>query len=401
MNIVHLLGNQYLPRCPDEEGSGGVTRVALELARAQVSLGHQVSVVVVDREPWGTEWQGVQLRGVPMLHRAVVRLGPRQFDFRRHLPYLLFTLRQPVDVVHGHAYSYLRFLRAPARLVHFHGDPFYRGSKNESFDLKPADFLNIARFSHAQIAVSEFVAHELRRGFGAAGKVHVVYNAVNTEHFNPHAWHEAGAHLRHTHGIRRDAVVFLFAGAIVPVKGVLHLAHAFGQLAAETPDTHLLLAGGTRLWGSTLADTSDHDHYERQVAQELEPLRAAGRAHFTGKVSSNQMPALYAACDVLVVPSTWREAFGLVALEALACGRPVIASRTGGLVELVNERTGILVEPGDHQSIATALRTLRDNPTLRAQLGAAARQQALRFSWETAVRTLDPIYQQILAQKRR
>lgn len=401
MNIAHLLGNQYLPHSPDEEGAGGVTRVALELARAQVAMGHQVSVVVVDREKWSTAWRGVRLRGVPIHHRARVRVGSCRFDFRRHLPYLLFTLRQPVDVVQGHAYSYMRFLRAPARLVHYHGDPFYRGRKNEGLDLKQADFQNIARFSHAQIAVSQFVADELQRGFGAAGSVHVVHNGVNTEHFSPHLWPEAGAHLRRTHGIPAHAVVFLFAGAMVPEKGVLHLARAFVQLAAETSDTHLMLAGGSRLWGSAFANKNDHDHYEHQVAQELQPLQAAGRAHLLGKVSNAQMPTLYAACDMLILPSTCREAFPLVVLEALACGRPVIGSQTGGIVELINDQTGMLVEPGNQHSLETAMRTLRDAPALRAQLGTAARQQALRFSWKTAARTLDTIYQQILQQKRR
>jgi glycosyltransferase involved in cell wall biosynthesis len=111
------------------------------------------------------------------------------------------------------------------------------------------------------------------------------------------------------------------------------------------------------------------------------------------------MPAVYNASDAVVVPSVCREAFGLVALEALAAGRPVIASSTGGLVEIVNEHNGILVPPGDEAGLEAAMRALSGDLALRRRLGRAARQHAQQFSWGGAAGQLDAIYQDILARK--
>lgn len=401
MNILHILGNQKLPRNPDTEGAGGPARAALEIARAQVELGHSVTIAVADREPWETHWQGVCLRGLKLASWAVIRFGGRVLDFQRHVPYMLLTYRQPFDIVQGHVYSYMRFLRARGRVVHFHGDPTHRGSKNEGLHLKEADFLNITRYSHAQVAVSQFVADELRNNFGHAVQsqqgyqVHVVYNGVDTEHFHPQRWRDVGGELRRKHHIPDEAVAFLFAGAIVQEKGVLHLARAFARLAADNPSVHLMIAGSNALWGSTFAEKSIHETYEQSVMQALEPLQTDGKVHFLGKVASSAMPGVYAASDVLVLPSICREAFPLVALEALSSGCPVICTNRGGTIEAVNEHTGIGVPPADEEQLVAAMRTLAGQPEIRAQYDTAARQRALEFSWHAAAQQLDMLYQKI------
>jgi glycosyltransferase involved in cell wall biosynthesis len=396
MKIVHVLGNQYLPSHPDDEGAAGPARVALEIARAQAESGHTVSVVVADKNSWKSRWHSVLLMGVPISRWATVQVRGRVIDFQRHLPYVLLTHLNTFDIVHGHVYSYMRFLRARARVVHFHGDPTHRGSKNEGLHLKQADFRNIAQYSQAQIAVSEFVARELRRGFGESGNIHVVSNGVDATHFDSTRWQIAGQKIRQEHNIPAHAVVFLFAGAIVQEKGVLHLARAFVRLATTRTDVHLLLAGGSGLWGGAYANKTDHQEYEQQVGQILRPLAQAGQVHTLGKVVWSAMPGVYAASDVLVVPSICRESFSLVAAEAQSSSRPVICANYGGVVEIVTDKTGILLDPSDEHALETAMRTLVDHLDVRKQLGNNARQQALRFSWSTAAEKLDSIYQDIL-----
>jgi glycosyltransferase involved in cell wall biosynthesis len=391
VNILHVLGDCKLPRDPDHDGASGVVNAVLEIARAQVSLGHNVSVAFAGAESFRSEWQGVQLVGLEIKPWARVRVNGRALDFRRHVPYVSLTRQYQFDVAQGHLYSYLRFLRAKRRIAQFHSDPFYKGRQNEGLDLKPADFANIARNSDAQVAVSQFIAGELERGFAGLGNVHVVHNGVDTARFNPERWQEARSRLRGAWGVQPGEVVFLFVGALVSEKGIIHLARAFTRLASAAPGVHLALAGASGLWGGAPA-RGGSDEYEDELRRTLRAPLEAGRAHLLGKIPSADMPAVYAASDVVVIPSVCRDAFPLVALEALASARPVIASSTGGIVETVNDHNGILAPPGDEARLEAALRTLAENSTLRERLGDAARQQAKRFSWQAAAQRLDAIY---------
>ncbi|MCL5027322.1 MAG: glycosyltransferase family 4 protein [Chloroflexi bacterium] len=397
---MHLLADRKLPRDPDSEAASGVVHAALELARAQVDLGHEAFVAAVDKEPWQEEWRGVRLIGLRQVRWARVRVNGRELDLSQHMPYVLFTGLHGFDVAQAHHNPYMRFLRARARVAHFHADPFERGSGNGSHALRPADFASIAQHSDAQVAASHFVAREVERGLNGSGHVRTVYNGVEAHRFDPLCWGEEASHLRRQWGVSQGDVVFLFAGAIVPEKGVIHLARVFARLADRLPSVHLVMAGAAELWGGALQPPSRHNaDYEESIRTALQAPLMAGRVHLLGKVSPSQMPSLYAASDALVVPSVYREPFGMVALEAMASGRPVIASATGGLPEIVSERTGRLVVPGDEAELEGAMDSLAEQPDLRHRLGLAAQREARRFSWEAAARDLDDIYQSILAKQ--
>ena len=124
MKIVHVLGNFKLPQNPDE-GASGVVRAALEIARAQTHRGHEVTVAAVGQEPWEVVWNGVKVVQLGATPWARVQLGDRTLDFSTHTPLVRLSRRHTFDVIHGHLYYYLRFLRARIRVVHFHADPFY------------------------------------------------------------------------------------------------------------------------------------------------------------------------------------------------------------------------------------------------------------------------------------
>jgi glycosyltransferase involved in cell wall biosynthesis len=396
MRILHLLGDRRLPRNPEIEGMSGVVRAALELARAQAELGYIVTVAAVGADEWRTSWRTVELRSVAPISWARLRVNTHVLDLRQHLPFVWLTMREPFDVVQGHLYSYLRFLRARIRAVHIHSDPMYTGSRQEGIDLKEADFQCIARYSDVQVAVSRFVARELVQGMGNRGRVHMVYNGVDHDRFDPKQWSTAGRALRHSLNVPEHATVVLFAGSMTPEKGIVHLARAFTRIAADRPDVHLMLAGTNALWGGAADILGYHDAYEQMVRVTLSELEQEGRVHYLGSIPAATMPASYALADVVVVPSTWREAFGLVAAEAMASARPVIASRVGGLPEVLGEQGGVLVPPGDEDALADAIRAMVDNPADRREFGAMAREQALRFSWRETARQLDAIYHDIL-----
>ncbi|MGE3267926.1 MAG: glycosyltransferase family 4 protein [Chloroflexota bacterium] len=389
MRVLHLLGDRRLPPDPEAASSSGVVRAALEFARAQAEHGHDVTIASVGAEQWETRWRGVRLtmrHGIPW---ARVSVAGRSVDFRTHLAYMLYaTLLRP-DVIHSHAYYYLRFLRAGRRVVHFHADPMYSGRGDVRTDFSAADFALVARHSDVQIANSRFVAGQVQSGLRGAGNVHTISYGVDHARFDPHRAAEDAAQLRNAWGVRPDEPVLLYAGAIVPEKGVIHLARAYRRLGADAP--HLVLAGGRTLWGGGIHHENDGG-YDSTVYAELADGIANGRVHPLGNVPADQMAAVYTAADILVVPSVWKEAFGMVALEAAACGKPVIASATGGLAEAVTPDMGIQVPPGDEDALVNALRALLGNAERRRTLGEAARAHAARFNWPTAAEQVEHLY---------
>jgi glycosyltransferase involved in cell wall biosynthesis len=116
-----------------------------------------------------------------------------------------------------------------------------------------------------------------------------------------------------------------------------------------------------------------------------------------GIVPPSDIDAYYAASDVFVLPSMFQETFGLVLLEAFSAGLPVIAFRSGGIPELVEDgKNGIVVAQGDEEALYRSMRELLLDRALRERLGAATKDVAARFSWENTVNLLEPIYRDVL-----
>lgn len=399
MRILHILGDRKLPRDPTAEGSSGIVRAVLEIARAQATLGHQVTVAAIARTSWKGDWEGVHLRRLPVLPWAQLAIVGKRIDFRHHLPFVWLTRSQPFDVVHGHSYGYLRFLRAQVRVAHFHGDPFFRGGADERLDLSPTDLAVIRRATDVQLTVNACFAREIEQRLNGGAHVRVIYNAVDTSRFCSNERPVEALGLRQKWGVGKADVVFLFAGAVVPDKGVIHLAHAFAHVATRAPFAHLVLAGTSDLWGGS-ADRQPHSpSYEDQVVQTLRPAINAGQVHLLGKVGYADMPAAYAASDALILPSIVREGCPLVVLESMAAGRAVIASNVGGIPEIVDAQTGILVPPGDEERLADAMWSLLNDRDRLAKLGAYASQKAKAYSWDAVAKQLDSIYLGVYQRK--
>jgi glycosyltransferase involved in cell wall biosynthesis len=170
-------------------------------------------------------------------------------------------------------------------------------------------------------------------------------------------------------GIAPDDRFALFVGAMDRAhsfKGVRELLHAF--VAAGLERTRLVLVG----------DGDMRPEYER----ESQRLGLDRQVVFAGRVPEDALVALYRAADVLVLPSTsGDEAFGVVLIEAMACGSPVIASRLPGVRSVVDEETGVLVPPGDVNALAAELKALVADPDRRSRMASAALERARsRFS---------------------
>ncbi|GGY41611.1 glycosyltransferase [Streptomyces djakartensis] len=176
-------------------------------------------------------------------------------------------------------------------------------------------------------------------------------------------------------------------GRLVPCKGAAVAVQALARL----PGTELVVAGGPP------ADRLDADPEVRRLRGVARDTGVADRVRFTGAVPGEEVPALLRSADVVVCPAD-HEPFGIVPLEAMACGVPVVASAIGGQLDTVADPgTGRLVPPGDPEALARAVAGLLADPALRAACGAAGRRRVLsRYGWGRVAEATEAVYCEVL-----
>jgi len=223
------------------------------------------------------------------------------------------------------------------------------------------------------------------------GQVNIIPPGVDTHHFYPIPSDEA----KEAIGISASDRVALFVGRIEPLKGVDTLLRAMAILKRDCqsficPD-YLIIIGGDP--GGNDEKLSDEMARLQSLSCELD---LNDMVIFLGKRSQDTLPYYYSAAEAVVMPSHY-ESFGMVALEAMACGTPVIASRVGGLAYLIKDgETGFNVPAQDPDALAEKLRSLFVNHDLRASFGARAAAYARGFSWEVITKQVVEVYRSLL-----
>jgi D-inositol-3-phosphate glycosyltransferase len=210
---------------------------------------------------------------------------------------------------------------------------------------------------------------ELLRDYAAhASRIATIPCGVDTDLFTPGDRAEARRRL----GLD-DRPVLLWVGRIAPIKGLDTLLDTVARLREGGQDMRLLVVGGD-------ADEPTSGH-ETSLRQRIARLGLVDSVRFVGSQPQSVLPLYYAAADLTVLPSYY-ESFGMVALEAMACGSPVIASRVGGLVTTVRDGvTGFLVPDGDVGALAERIETLVTDPELRWRLGREGVRWAAQHRW--------------------
>jgi glycosyltransferase involved in cell wall biosynthesis len=227
------------------------------------------------------------------------------------------------------------------------------------------------------IAVSQFTKDRIVQRLGVSPeKITVVLNGVD-ERFSPKSPEEILA-TRQSLGIKSPSYL-LCVGSVEPRKNLRRLLEAWDQIHSSLPGEVELVVAGAK--GSSLV-------FGDVALTSLPP-----RVHFTGYVSDEQLPSLYAGALGLVYPSLY-EGFGLPPLEAMACGTPVVTSNNTSLPEVVGD-AAILVEPEDSESIADGIRRLLSSESLRDTLRERGLARVTRITWE---RTAEQTLKLLLAQ---
>jgi phosphatidylinositol alpha-mannosyltransferase len=220
-----------------------------------------------------------------------------------------------------------------------------------------------------RIAVSEAAAAFVAERF-PADRLRVIPNGVDIELF-------AAARPAELPEGRR----ILFVNRLDRRKGFPDMLRAFALLSPRYPDALLVVAG---------------DGKERRALRHL-PGEVRDRVIMLGNVPHHLLPPYHAACDLFCAPATGRESFGIVLVEAMAAGLPVVATDIPGYREVVRqEAEGILVPPSDHHRLADAVGRLLEEPDLARKIGEAGRARAHRYSWDQVAREVEAAYEEAL-----
>jgi glycosyltransferase involved in cell wall biosynthesis len=247
----------------------------------------------------------------------------------------------------------------------------------------------LLRDADAFVAMSRAIEREMLRAGVAPERVAYSPHGVDTDHFRP-AGVEERAELRRRLGWPEGALILIYTGRLLRGKGLETLVDAFETIAPAEPRARLVLVGsGT---GQAL---SVEDALRARVAR----AGLAERVVFTGR--REDVSDALRASNVFVFPSLF-EALGISLIEAAACGLPSVASRTGGIVDVLGDgRAGVLVPPGDAAALGEALRALLADPARRAVLGTGARQTACeRFDRRASLERYRFLFQDLAARRR-
>jgi len=224
--------------------------------------------------------------------------------------------------------------------------------------------------SDAVLASCAVEAMQLEALYGAdPDRIEIVPLGVETAFFSP----GDRAQARRAAGLPQDVPLLACVGRIQPLKGFDVAVRALGLLDGRVPDAHLVIIGGP--------SGPEGRAEEERLRTLVQVFGLKGRVHLLPPQPHELLSTFYRAADVVLVPSR-SESFGLVALEAGACGTPVVASAVGGLTTLVDDGvTGFLVEARDAAAYADAAATILSDPVLAAAMGDAAARRAARYTW--------------------
>lgn len=361
MNV--LVVSRLYPRPKDPVPGIFVEEEARELARL-------CNVKVVSPAPWFPplkllpKWYDYSQLPLHETRKGLEILRPRTMMLPRNtlFPLLGFSfylaLRRwvdeidhdfPIDLIHAHTaypdgFAAVLLGKALGRptVVTLHG-----GDVNLYFRHYFGRKLGLWAVSGAShvIAVSESLRRTVADEYGAdEGKITVIPNGVDVTRFAPMAQSEA----RNGLGLEGESSKVLYVGAITGSKGIDYLLRAFRLLRNNREGVELILVG--------------QGDYQRQARLLANELGIAGSVTFAGQRPNDEIPLWMNACDLLVLPSL-AEGFGVVLVEAMACGKPVIATACGGPEDIVIPQTGILVPPADEIALSQALLDALGNGT--------------------------------------
>ncbi|OLC51397.1 MAG: hypothetical protein AUH67_00075 [Chloroflexi bacterium 13_1_40CM_4_69_19] len=391
--------------------SGGMNVYVRELARDLGARGIEVDVFTRWRERYdpriqqlGPNARVIHVESGPIGYWPKMAVYEHLDQFGEKLLEHVAAEGKGYDLVHAHYWLSAKVARTLAehwrvpRIQMFHTlglvkrEVLDEDIDGES-DVRVAIEREAVRESAAIVAASTIELAELRQLYRAdPSRVAVIPCGVDPEVFKPVRQADA----REALGRDQCERLVLFVGRIEQIKGIDVLLRALGLLFQRHPDLRsdvcLLVVGGALDPGDDAPETEKILELRRLVHEH----RMEANVAFVGSRDQEQLALYYAAADVCAVPSL-TESFGLVALEAMACGTPVVGTRVGGLQTLIEDgESGLLVPAGDDTALAEAIHAVLTDHRLRTHLSHGARERAERFTWSRVGQRMTELYDKVL-----
>jgi D-inositol-3-phosphate glycosyltransferase len=389
--------------------TGGMNVYVRDLSRELASRGHLVDVYTRSQDSSLPHISNRLGHGARVIH---IPAGP-EHPYNKHLVYdhlpefVSGVLAQAktdaiqYDVLHSHYWlsgAVARELRQSwsAPIVHmFHT----LGEMKNAVAQRPEEREtahriavegDIVRFADTLVAATPVEEEQLVRLYEAdPGRIRVIPPGVDTERFHPIPQALAKDNI----SLCPDCCIILFVGRIEPLKGIDSLIRAIAQVVAKLPELR------ERLRVPIIGGALDRIHEDDEMVrlQELrEELGIGDVVTFIGAKDQDLLQYYYSAAQMVVMPSDY-ESFGMVALEAMACGTPVIASDVGGLSYLVKHgRTGYRVPARDSQALAAKITRLLTDEGLRRRIGQRAACWAESYAWPRIADRIEVLYTQVM-----
>jgi glycogen(starch) synthase len=371
---------------------GGIARHCNGLARALAHKGHNVHVVTLDfpGAPIYEELNGIKV------YRASTELGHPNFLtwaflFNHFLEKKLAGVSRNVDfdVVHVHDWltgfagiSFKHQMQKPL-VSTIHGTEIGRAQGLHNPDSLTIDGIEWWTTFEANkiIVTSASMKAEIQGHFRLPQeKIEIVPNGIDTKRYNTSVDQPA---VKGRYGVHPDEKLVLCVGRLVPQKGIEYLIRAVPRIAERYPNSKFIIVGEGWLRGHL-------EYIARSTGHQW-------KITFTGWVPDQELIALLNSADALVVPSIY-EPFGIVALEGMAAGVPVVASDVGGLAEIVeHEHTGILAYSRSPESIAWAVGRVLSDPDHSKEMVQNAQEMVQKtYSWEAIAMKTAKIYKEVV-----
>ncbi len=391
--------------------TGGMNVYVRELTRELVRRGHTVDVYTRNQNP-----------SIPTISRS---LGPRArvihvtagpphpipkesiADYLDQFvaEVLVYSNGRPYDIIYAHYWLsglvglHLRALWGTPLVQMFHTLGKMKNKVAVSAAERPSERRIVAEERLMQevdhiVAGSPMDERHMVEEYGAPlDRITVIPPGVDVRHFYPRPQAEARARI----GAHPDTFLMLFVGRIEPLKGIETLLRAVKILSlrcCRLQDMQVLIIGG-----DASVPPEQMDEELARLMRLCNELGLDDLVTFLGKQGQDVLPDYYSAADVVVMPSHY-ESFGMVALEAMACGTPVVASRVGGLLfTVIDGVTGLHVRSGDPEALAEKLELIMRDPDLRHHLARQARQVALQYAWPRIADHIEMLFDALLHQK--
>lgn len=378
---------EHIEGTPIEKGYhiGGVERHVFEISKALTKRGHLVTVLTT-RSPLHKKYH--EINGI-----EVVRVPYGIPLYSSSIPFRVFRYLDPddYDLIHAHAanptIADLACLKNRGKIpfiLTYHNDITKSGHMGRiisliynstlgNFLLKNSDLIITTTMNYAEKSI---ILKKFKH------KIRVVPNGVNPNKFNKN---KDGEKIKAYYNIPIQSKAILFVGAIEEYKGIEYLIRTFKKVLNYEKMGYLIIVGSGAL--------------SKQLKEMTLELGIFDNVIFTGYVKDSDLPYYYSACDLFVLPSiSGGEGFGIVQLEAMACGKPVICTDLPGVNEVdKNEVASIHIPPKDSEALANAIIKLLENEKLAREMGENGRKLVEeKYTWERVAEETGEIYLSLL-----